>query len=448
MRFLVASLITLVLMSSTAKAEKIRAVYRGDLATNLQKFVVASSAPLLKYYEDLHAHPELSLNEKETARKVAHELAKHGYKVTQNVGGYGVVGVFKNGPGPTILVRGDMDALPITEDTGLVYASKVVVPGSDGRPAGVMHACGHDIHQTCLVATASVMAAFKEYWRGTLVIVAQPAEEIGKGAVAMINDGLFERFPVPDYYLALHVSSDLPVGVVGYTSGWALANVDSVDITIFGVGGHGSRPNQTVDPIVTAAQVINSLQTIVSRRLAPTEPGVVTVGSIHAGSKHNIIPGEAKLQLTVRSYSDETRKLLLDGIREITINTCRAMGCPRDPIVDTRDDEFTPATYNDPRLTKALVGILQEVLGGDNVIEEKAKMGGEDFGQFSRKHRAPSFIYWLGSVGRKQYNQSLTEGGSPLPPLHSSTYSPDPMFSIRSGAVTMSALVLSLMDQP
>ena len=343
-------------------------------------------------------------------------------------------------------MRGEMDALPGTEETGLPYRSQVKAPGPDGRLVGVMHACGHDIHQTCLVGTAKVLAKLSDSWSGTLVMIAQPAEELGLGARMMIEDGLFERFPRPDYCLSLHVSGDLPTGRIGYTSGWAMANVDSVDITIYGRGGHGSRPNQTVDPVVTAAHVIVALQTIVSRRIDPIEPGVVTVGSVHAGSKHNIISDEAKLQVTVRSYTDQTRKILLDGIREITLHICEAMGCPRPPDVVVRDDEFTPAAYNDPALTMALVEVMRSVVGSQEVVERPARMGGEDFGRYARFLDVPGFMFFLGSIEKQRYAQSLQPGAPPLPPLHSSTYAPDPIPTIKTGIRCLASNALALLN--
>lgn len=432
---------------AVAEEGGIRAAYRSDLVPLIGRNVNAKQGDWLTLYKDLHAHPELSLQEKRSAELIAQRMASAGYEVTASVGGHGVVGVMKNGNGPTVLIRGDMDALPVVEETELPYRSEVTVTRADGHTVGVMHACGHDMHQTVLVGTAETLAATRDRWRGTLVMIAQPAEEIGAGARAMIEDGLFERFPKPDYCLALHVADDLPAGDIGYTSGWALANVDSVDITIFGRGGHGSRPSQAVDPIVAAAHVIVALQTIVSRRVPAIEPGVVTVGSIHAGAKHNIIPNEAKMLLTVRSYTDETRKILLDGIRKITVNTCRAMGCPKDPDVVVREDEFTPATYNDPALTEAAVGVLKTLLGDEHVQYRKAKMGGEDFGRYPRYLGVPGFIYWLGSVQKDRYAESQKPGAPPLPSVHSSKYAPDPKPTIETGVKAMTSVALALLGE-
>ncbi len=443
-------IITLVIVSSgslltAATAEPIRAAYRADLADEVSRKLSRDADDLLAYYKDLHLHPELSLQEVESARKIATRLEAVGYEVTTKVGGHGVVGLLRNGEGPTVLIRGDMDALPIVEETGLPFKSEVRVKTEDGKDVGVMHACGHDVHQTCLIGTAGMLAHLRQHWSGTVMIVGQPAEEVGAGARMMIEDGLFERLDRADYCLALHVSSSHPAGVVAYTPGWAMANVDSVDITIFGRGGHGSRPHETVDPVLMAAQTIVALQSVVSRRLDPTEPGVITVGSVHAGSKHNIIPKDAKLQITVRSYGDKTRRVLLNGIRDVTVNTCRALGAKRDPQIVVRDHEFTPSTFNDPDLTEAAVGVLREVLGSENVEYRKPLMVGEDFGRYSRHLEVPGFIFWLGSVERDRYEASCRPNAVPLPSLHSSKYEPDPAVTIESGVRAMSSLALSLL---
>ncbi len=270
---------------------------------------------LVQLYRHFHQHPELSFQEKETAARLAQELKSAGYDVTTGVGGTGVVGLLKNGPGPTLMLRTDLDALPVTESTNLAYSSKVKVKQPSGTETGVMHACGHDIHITNLIGVARYLAANRDRWSGTLMLIGQPAEEVGNGAKKMLDDGLFEKFPKPDYAVALHVDGSLATGKVGYRAGFAQANVDSVDITLHGRGGHGAAPHTTVDPVVMAAKLILDLQTLVSRETNPIEPAVVTVGSIHAGTKHNIIPEDCKLQLTVRSYSDKVREHLLDGIR-------------------------------------------------------------------------------------------------------------------------------------
>ncbi len=425
----------------------VRATYRGSAAPAIDAKVDSDLPALLTFYKDLHANPELSLQEKESSRKIAERLMSLGYAVTTNLGGHGVVGVMDNGPGPTLLIRGDMDALPVVEETGLPYASKVKAKRPDGQEVGVMHACGHDVHQTCLVGTAAVLAALKNKWSGKVLLVAQPAEEIVAGAQAMIADGLFEKHGKADLCIALHVSADKLAGTVAYTPGWALANSDSIDLTVYGRGGHGSRPHDTVDPIVIASHVVTALQTIVSRRVDPLDSAVITVGSIHAGSKHNIIPDEARLQLTVRSYTPETRKLLLDGIRQVATNTCRALGSPKDPLIVHHEEEHAPATWNDPALTEAASEVFKKVLGPDKVVENKPVMGAEDFGRFGTHLKVPSLMFWLGSVPQERYEKSRQPGAEPLPSAHSSKYYPDPEPTIRTGVTCMSHLALALLAE-
>lgn len=310
-----------------------------------------------------------------------------------------------------------------------------------------MHACGHDIHTSVLIGTARVLAAHRDLWRGTVLMIAQPAEELGLGAMAMIRDGLFTRFSKPDVCLSLHVSHQLPAGTVGYTPGWAAANVDSVDITVYGRGGHGARPNSTVDPIVTSAFIITQLQTLVSRRVNPIEPAVVTVGSIHGGAKHNVIPNEVRMQLTVRSYTDEVRAQLLDGIRQISTDVCRSFQCPKPPSVVVQDN-FTPACFNDPALALPAAKVLRRILGDDKVIEQPAQMGGEDFGAFAREAQSPGLQYSLGSVSQRDYDKSVSQGADSLPSLHSSRYRADAEPTLRTGVRTMATLTMALFDEP
>lgn len=397
-------------------------------------------------YRHLHAHPELSLHEEQTARRIADELVGAGFEVTRRVGGHGLVGVLKNGRGPTVLVRTDLDGLPVHEQTGAAYASKVQTKNDDGDTVSVMHACGHDIHMSAFVGTARILTQFKEHWRGTLIMIGQPAEERGKGARAMLDDGLFQRFPVPDYCLALHSSAGMPAGTVGHVEGFSLANVDSVDITIRGVGGHGAWPHATKDPIVLAAQTVLALQTIVSRETSPVEPAVVTVGSIHGGAKHNIIPNEVRLQLTLRSYSDEVRNHTIEAIRRITRGLAEAAGLPQDlhPIVSVQD-EYTPATFNDPDLTQRLAGVFKTWVGDDRVMQQDPVMGGEDFGRYGRtKEKIPICMFWLGAVD-PELHRKHQETGVALPSLHSSQYLPLPEPTIKTGVKAMTAAVLDLM---
>ena len=402
---------------------------------------------VIQLYQELHAHPELSMREKDTARVVADTLEGLGFSVTEGVGETGVVAVLQNGEGPALLLRADMDALPVTEETGLPYASEVTVEGPNGVTVGVMHACGHDVHITALLSTARIMASSRSLWKGTLVLIAQPGEEVGKGARAMMEDGLFRRFPRPDYTVALHVESGLPAGVLGFSSGWAMANVDSVDITFFGRGGHGARPHQSVDPIVTASSFVVAVQTLVSRRIAPQDPAVVTVGSFHAGTKHNVIPDEAHLQLTVRSYSDEVRRKLLDGIAQLARDTSNAFEAPKPPVVEIKD-EYTPAVYNDPGLTQRAVGVFRDAFGTENVVERAPSMGGEDFGRYGRALGVPSLLYRVGAQDPVRYQASLEPGGEPLPSLHSSLFAPAAEPTLNAAIRSLSLLALDVLASP
>src|SRR3989440_2876595 len=355
---------------------------------------------LVSTYKMLHAAPELSHYEVKTSAFLAQQLRALGYEVTENVGkydrpewkGHGVVAVMKNGAGPTVLVRSDMDALPVEEKTGLPYASTVKSKNDAGQDVSVMHACGHDVHITNLIGTATLLARLKNEWHGTLILIGQPAEETIDGAKAMLVDGLYSRIPKPDYVIALHDSADLEAGKISYTPGYAMANSTSVEITIRGLGGHGSKPEATKDPIVVAAQVILALQTIVSRENSPLDPAVVTVGSIHGGAKSNIIPDEVKMLLTVRSYKEEVRQHILASIERITINIAAAAGIPEDraPTVKVSDTEVTPALYNDPQLSERVARTLEKTIGVDNVVKAPPIMASEDFGRYSLDHQIPS----------------------------------------------------------
>jgi hippurate hydrolase len=441
MQRLLVSLLLLLAAAAPARAQELRA--SADEA--VVAWIDRELEGMVGLYRELHARPELSLEEHETAATVARELAAAGYEVTTGVGGTGVVALLRNGDGPVVLVRGDMDGLPVTEATGLPYASQVRAKRPDGSDVGVMHACGHDVHTSNLIGTARLLAALREQWRGTLVAIAQPAEELGRGALAMIGDGLFERFPRPAYAIALHVDGDMPAGSVGISPGWSAANVDSVDITLFGRGGHGARPHQAVDPIVAGAHLVTSLQTLVSRRIRAIDPAVVTVGSFHGGSKHNVIPDEVHLQLTVRSYSDEVRAQLLDGIRQLAEDTCRTFQCTKPPAVVLRD-EYTPAVYNDPELAAAAGRIFGALVGEDNVIPREPGMGGEDFGRYSRELDVPGLIYRLGSVDPARIAAAEKPDGEPLPSLHSARYAPLPGPTLRTGMRTLASLALALLD--
>ena len=401
----------------------------------------AHAEELVALYRHFHANPELSFFEKETAARFAKELKAVGAEVTENVGKTGVVGILKNGAGPTIMLRTDLDALPVTEQTGLVYASQVKVKGEAGE-TGVMHACGHDIHITNLIGTARWFAAHKDQWKGTLIFLGQPAEERGSGAKAMLEDGLFKRFPKPDYAVALHVDSSLPTGMVGVRGGYALANTDSVDITLIGKGGHGAYPHTTIDPIVMAAQLVLSLQTIVSREVKPIEPCVVTVGSIHGGTKHNIIGAECQLQLTVRSYTDEVRQQIHDAIVRKTKAIAAGSGAP-DPKISF--NEGTPAMFNDEKLAARLREVFVRELGAANVDSPEPSMGGEDFSQYGRAG-VPILMFRLGTIEPKRLARFKELGQEP-PSLHSPLYYPDAEESLVTGIHTMVAATLELLKK-
>ncbi|HET6332217.1 MAG TPA: amidohydrolase [Polyangiales bacterium] len=398
----------------------------------------------LETYRGIHAHPELAFQEQQTSALVARELKRAGYTVSSGIGGYGVVGVLKNGPGKTLLLRGDMDALPVAEETGLAYASKVHAKDDTGQPVSVMHACGHDLHTTNLLATATFLAQRRATWSGTLLIVAQPAEEQGEGALRMINAGLFERFPRPDYALALHVDPDVMSGHVAIVSGWAAANSDAVDVTLYGRGGHGSRPQDAVDPIVLSAQYITALQTLVSRRNDPQQPAVITVGSIHGGTKRNVIPDSVQLLMTVRSYSDETRTKLLDGIKQLARDLSTAFGSPKPPDVKIKE-AYTPAVWNDPNLAAEATKVFQSLLGPQGVEPGKVPMTAEDFGRFGKQLKIPSLLIRLGATPQAQYEASKKPGGTPAPGLHTSRFTPDAPTTLRTGVRALVALVSALL---
>jgi amidohydrolase len=396
-------------------------------------------------YKELHTHPELSNQEEHTSARLAREMKELGFDVTPRVGGHGLVCILKNGPGQTVLVRTDMDALPVAERTGLPYASKLRGRDKNGNDVGIMHACGHDMHMTCWLGTARTLTTLKDRWQGTLVFIAQPAEEVGQGARLMLEDGLFTRFPKPDFALALHCDAQGAHGHIAYTDGLALANVDSVDITVRGKGGHGAAPHTTIDPIVLAARIILDLQTIVSRETNPTDPAVVTVGSIHGGTKHNIIPAEVKLQLTVRTTKDSVRKHTLDAIGRIAKAAAQGAGAP-EPTVKIDPAEFTPALVNDSGLTRKTVAVFKDLLGPDKVHERPPVMGGEDFSRYGRGG-VPIFLYFLGTVDPARVDEAKKDGARPLPSLHSDLYYPVPEPSIKTGVLTMSAAVLNLVGK-
>ena len=423
---------------------------------SLDAMIDREIAQLVSTYKMLHAAPELSHYEVKTSAFFAAQLRSLGYTVTGDVGkydnplwkGHGVVAVMKNGDGPTVLVRTDMDALPVEEKTGLPYASTVKTKNDAGQEVSVMHACGHDIHITNMLGTAKMLAQLKDQWRGTLVLIGQPAEETVTGARAMLADDLYTRFPKPDFALALHDSAEYPAGTVTYCPGYAMASSTSVDVVIRGLGGHGSQPQATKDPVVIASQVVLALQTIISRENSPLDPAVVTVGSIHGGTKRNIIPDEVRLQLTIRTFREEVRQRILASIERITKGVALAAGVPEDraPIMRVIDNENAPSLYNDPALTERVASAIGKAIGVNNTIKVPPLMASEDFGRFSLDHQIPSCMFWLGAIEPSRVEASR-KSGKPLPSLHSSLFEPLPEPTLRTGVKAMTTVVLELMKK-
>jgi amidohydrolase len=390
-------------------------------------------------YLDLHQHPELSSHETRTAAELASRLRALGYDVTEHVGGTGVVAMLKNGPGPTVMLRTELDALPVEEKTGLAYASKVRTKDDSGRDVGVMHACGHDVHMAALFGTASIMAHSKESWHGTLMLIGQPAEETITGADKMLKDGLFTRFPKPDIGIAMHDTNGLPFGKVGITPGYAKANADSVRITVFGKGGHGAQPHTTVDPVLIAARIAVTVQSIVSREIKPGDAAVITIGYIQAGTKNNIIPDDAQMGFTVRSYKPDVRQHLLAGIERVAKAEAMAAGADKMPLVEKY--ESTSAVYNDPVLTQHLATTLEGVLGKGTVVTEEPIMTSEDYSYFVEQG-VPSFYFTLG-VADPQKLADAQAAGKRLPSNHSPLFAPVAEPSLKTG---MTAEVTILRD--
>jgi len=395
-------------------------------------------------YCDLHQHPELSLQEAKTSAKMAQKLKQLGYEVTTNVGGYGVVGLLKNGAGPTVMLRTDMDALPVKEANEVRCASHETTKDASGAVVPLMHACGHDIHMASWVGAATLLSKMKDRWRGTLMMVGQPAEEGGGGAASMLKAGLFTRFPKPDVALMVHDMAGQPSGTVALVPGFALAAVDAVNVTFYGRGGHGSMPEKTVDPIVIAARAILAFQTIVSRENSPFDPAVLTVGSIHGGTKHNIIPDEVKLQITVRSYREEVRKHILEGIDRIARAEAMAANAPKPPSVTVEAGNY--ATYNDPEIVARLKPALAAALGADKVVDAKPLMAAEDFSEYGRAG-VKSAMVWVGGVEPKAL-AAAQAAGTPLPGLHSSSWEPDKEPTLKTGVVALTASALEFLGKP
>ena len=398
-------------------------------------------APAYKLYVDLHQHPELSGSETQTAAKLAAALTAQGYTVTEHVGGTGVVAILENGAGPTIMLRTELDALPVEEKTGLAYASKVHSKDPNGRDVSVGHMCGHDVHMSALVATAGIMAHSKDSWHGTLMLIGQPAEETIAGAKAMIKDGLFTRFPRPDAALALHVGNDLPAGQIGIVAGSYSTNADSIRITIYGKGGHGSAPHTAVDPIVTAARTILALQTIPSREVKPGELAVVTVGYINAGTKNNIIPDQAEMGLTVRTFKADVRKQVLEAITRITNAEAQAANAPRPPSIDRY--EMTDAVFNDQALIDRLRPVLEQAIGKDNVVTEEPITASEDFSAYLAE-KIPGLFLSLGGADPQKLAQARASG-THLPSNHSSLFAPDVDPALHTAITTEVAMLRSML---
>ncbi len=428
------------------------AIFPDQVAAQTAAQVVSTQATLTDWlathldaivedYQYLHQHPEVSFAEKNTANYLADAWEASGLDVTRNVGGFGIVGLLNNGDGPTLMLRADLDALPVSEATGLPYASKESVTTDSGARSGVMHACGHDIHMSNLIGVTRFLAQHRNLWTGTLVCIGQPAEERGAGARAMLDDGLFKRFPKPDYAIALHCESATAVGKVAVSPGYSMANVDSVDIKVKGKGGHGSAPDKTVDPIIQAAELVVALQSIVSREVKPSEPAVITVGSIHGGTKHNIIGNECHLQITVRSYSDDVRRLLLSAIKRKALAVAESHRAPRPEVTVS---EGTPALRNDDELTGRVVESFRKAIGSANVLPMAPVMGGEDFSQYGLAG-VPICMYRLGVVAQSRLDRYEATGQTP-PSLHSPTFYPDAADSLEIGVKTMVTAALDVFN--
>jgi len=432
MRYLTITLLFLFLTAfiGIQQAEEIEDIVKEDLPY------------LVELYKKIHQNPEISLQEKETSQALANELRQIGFEVTENFGGYGIVAMLKNGEGPQILYRTDMDALPMPEKTELGYASTKTIQ-YNGEETGTMHSCGHDVHMATWIGTARAMAKMKDQWSGTLMLIGQPAEEIGAGAKMMLDEGLYEKFGVPDYGLGLHSSPSIPAGQIGVAEGYTMANTESVDIKIKGVGAHGASPHMSIDPVVIASMIVMELQTIVSRNLKPTESAVVTVGAIKGGIKHNIIPDEVTLKLTVRTYTEEVRQMVHRRIKEISKGIAISAGVPEDKMPEVViPEEFTPANYNNPELVAKVKTSASAQIGEENVLYAEPQMVGEDFSRYgSTEHKVPTVLYWLGTVPNHR-----VESGD-MPGLHSPYYYPEPERSIQTGVAVTSKAMMDLMKK-
>jgi amidohydrolase len=425
------------------------------VAQKVEGLVGDQLSGLVSTYQGIHAHPELSHHEEHTSALLAAELRKSGYTVTERVGkypdgtqAYGVVAILQNGPGPKLLIRTDMDALPIVEETGVSYASHVKSKNAAGQEVGVMHACGHDVHVTTMIGTARVLAAMKSKWHGTVMLIGQPSEETIDGAKAMLADHLYERFGAPDLAIALHDTNTRAAGTVSLASGPALAGSTSVDVLIRGIGGHGAEPQVTKDPIVIAGEFIVQLQTVVSRQENPREPSVVTIGDIHGGTKRNIIPYEVKMEITARTFSDRSRQVVVDGIRRTAQGVALSAGVPDNlaPIVTVLDAESTPVMYNDPALAARVKSALLDTLGAGSVFDDGPAMASEDFGVFGLEgHKIPTVMFGLGAMDPTKF-AAAQAAGKTLPGPHTSLFQPSPEPTLRTGVTAMSSVAMALLQ--
>ena len=418
-------------------------------SATLNEAIRADMPELMTLYRDLHANPELSMQEIRTPAKLAPLMRKLGFEVTQHVGKTGMIAVFRNGPGPVLMLRADMDALPVKELTGLPFASKALGKLPDGTSTPVMHACGHDTHISSWLGTARRLVAMKDQWSGTLVMNLQSGEETGEGAKAMLADGLYSRFPKPNFVLAFHDSAILPAGAIGVTPGYTTASVDNVDVLVRGVGGHGASPHSTKDPIVIASRIVGAIQTLVSREKNPLDPAVVTVGSFQGGTKHNIIPDDAKLQITVRTYKPEVRKLLIDGIGRIARGEAIAAGLPEDrmPVITVREEQHTPATLNSEKFATRNMELFARHFGADRVSVLAPFMVGEDVGRYwSGDQSVEGTLFWVGGVPQAKWDAA---GGdvTKLPSLHSPLWAPDAEAVILTATEAMTIAALDVLKK-
>jgi amidohydrolase len=425
-------------------------------AQSLDSLVGPQLPGLVETYKSIHSHPELSHHEERTAGILAAELRKAGYTVTERIGkypdgsqAYGVVGILENGPGPRMLIRTDMDALPIVEQTNVPYASHLMSKNAAGQEVGVMHACGHDVHVTTMIGTARALSALRSQWHGTLMLIGQPSEETIDGAKAMLADHLYERFGTPDFAVALHDTNELAAGTVAMVSGAAQAGSTSIDVTLRGIGGHGAHPQSAKDPIVMAGEFIVQLQTIVSRQEDPSDPAVVTIGTIHGGTKRNIIPSEVKLEITARTFSDKARQIIIDGIRRTAAGVALSAGVPENlaPIVSVLENESAPVMYNDPALTARVKAALVTALGAQNVLSSSPVMESEDFGNFGLDgHKIPSLMFGLGAMDAGKLAEARAAGKS-LPGPHNALFQPVPEPTLRTGVTAMSSVAVALLQK-